>query len=193
MFIDSEDTNKLFIEILNIDNNIMKYYIKLYDNEKKNLFPKLTFNAICTINGTKFHKICNDMSKFAEDIIIDVNQDSINISCDGEIIGGKMIINKDITIKFNNTNINNITNKFGLKYFLLFDKCVSNCYNIQLFFAENHPICIKYILYNQNEDTPIEIGQIILGISPIDDSYADNFSDDDDVYQNTESSLKLKC
>jgi proliferating cell nuclear antigen PCNA len=190
MYIDSNDTNKLFIEIIDDDNNIMEYYIKLYDNEKKNLFPKFKFNAICSLNGAKFHKICNDMSKFAEDVIIDINKDTMTMSCDGYIIGGNMKLNKEnITIKFNNDDIENITNKFGLKYFLLFEKCISYCDNIQMFFADNHPVCIKYILYNQEQD----IGQIILGISPIDDSCADNFSDDDEVYHDNESSLKLKC
>ena len=41
-------------------------------------------------------------------------------------------------------------------------------------------------------NTKINIGQIILGISPIDDSYNDNFSDDDDIYNENETSLKLK-
>jgi proliferating cell nuclear antigen PCNA len=196
LYIDCDDTNKLIIEIIDSDNNIMEYYIKLYDNEKKNLFPKFKFNAIGSMNGAKFHKICNDMSKFAEDIIINIYKNTMEISCDGDIIGGNMKLNKDnITIKFNNDDIENISNKFGLKYFLLFEKCISFCSQIQLFFAENHPVCIKYMLYSQNSDdnTPSDIGQIILGISPIDDSYADNFSDDDEIYQNTESSLKLKC
>ena len=196
MYIDSDDTNKLFVEIIDNDTNIMKYYIKLYDNEKKNLFPKFKFNVIGTMNGAKFHKICNDMSKFAEEVIIDINKDTMTVSCDGDIIGGNMKLNKEnITIKFNNDDIDYISNKFGLKYFLLFEKCISYCYNIQLFFADNHPVCVKYVLYNQyqEQDKPSDIGQIILGISPIDESCVDNFSDDDEVYQNTESSLKLKC
>ena len=201
IYIDKANQNKLFIEIIDSENNIMNYHIKLFDNEKKNLFPKFNFNAIASLNSTKFHKICNDMSKFAEDIIIDVNKDTLELSCNGDIIGGNVKINKEnIIIKFNNDDIKNISNKFGLKYFLLFERCTTYCDNIQLFFAENHPICIKYILYNTNNtnntnnmnNTNINIGQIILGISPIDDSYNDNFSDDDDIYNENETSLKLK-
>jgi proliferating cell nuclear antigen PCNA len=191
MYIDNANQNKLFIKITDTENNIMNYNIKLFDNEKKNLFPKLNFNAISTMNSIKFHKICNDMSKFAEDIIIDINKDIMEISCDGDIIGGNVKFNKEnILIKFNNDKIENISNKFGLKYFLLFERCTPYCDNIQMFFAENHPICIKYVLHNLNQD--MNIGQIILGISPIDDSCCDNFSDDDDIYQENETSLKLK-
>jgi len=193
MYINGDDTNKLFVEIIDSDNNIMEYYIKLYDNEKKNLFPKFKFNAICSMNGSKFHKICNDMSKFAENIVIEISTDTVMMSCDGDIIGGNMKLNKEhILIKFNNYE-KNIINKFGLKYFLLFEKCISYCNNIQMFFAENHPVCVKYQLENQEQENDQDFGQIILGISPIDDSYVDNFSDDDEVYNDNETSLKLKC
>ena len=192
IYIDNAYQNKLFIEITDINNNIVKYHIKLYDNEKKNLFPKFNFNAIGLINGLKFHKICDDMSKFADDIIIDINQENIIITCDGDLIGGSAVLNQDnISIKFNTSDIENIRNKYSLKYLLLFEKCASYCDKIQLFFAENHPICIKYI-FDDIQQEKSNIGQLILGISPINDEYDDNFSDDDEIYEENESQLKMK-
>lgn len=166
MSIDSNDKQKLIIETGNEINdrcfsiglNILDIDINTYD------FPPTKFDMVVTMDSSEFHRICKDLAYLSEYVEITCKETGITFKsvCD--------YADKNYTLSSSNKGIVKIQtiasgkdiivqDIFELKYFKVFEKCQYLCRNIQIFFKNNFPVFIKYLV-------PF-FGQILFSIVPV--------------------------
>jgi proliferating cell nuclear antigen len=198
--LDKDDTLAICIDdddeqhvVLKVDNQEKKcettYRLKLMDLDKKVYkIPPIAFDAVITLDATEFHKICREMHNIAEFVEIKVTPNSITYSCKGDTSDRSTTYypgENGIKIKFSNNKNSIIQGIFELKYLVLFTKCANLCSDIQIFIKNSYPLCIKY--------TVATLGKILLCLAPVDETHTKgSFSDDDDVYDDDDTKLKLK-
>jgi proliferating cell nuclear antigen len=188
-----EDDDEQYV-VIKVDNQEKScettYKLKLMDlNKKEYKIPPTLFDAVITLDSTEFHKICREMVHIAEHVEIRVTPNSITYTCVGDCATRSSTYypgENGIKIKFGNSKVNIVQGIFELKYLVLFTKCAHLCNNIQIYMKNSYPLCIKY--------TVATLGKILLCLAPIEDAHTKgNFSDDEELYDDEEVTLKKNC
>lgn len=163
LFIDSEDTSKLGIQIDNPEQKSCTIYkLKLMDLDDDPLdVPPTKFDSQLTISSSYFHKLCRDMHNISELVEIMSVGKTVILKGDGDIAEQETILlETDTGLKIerdeNNTQI--VQGKYELKHLVMFTKCTSLCTTIDLFMKNDYPLVIRY--------TVASLGYIILCLAP---------------------------
>ena len=183
--IDSDEKHMLNIDVENeVKSQRIRNRLRTLDIDKKQYkIPDTRFDMCVTMISAEFHRICKDLAQLSEYVEIMCKENSITFTSQGDCS------DKSVTISASDAN-NNVKiqplekNKglfvqgiFELKYFTMFQKCAGLCANIQIYMKNAYPIFIKYHVAS--------LGQIFVGISPVErDLNNNNFSDDEDDNEN---------
>lgn len=196
LYVPEDDKQHLVLEVDNEQKDYnTKYRLKLMDIDKINYdIPKITFEAVITMDATEFHKICREMSGIAEYLEIKCTPNNIIFTCKGDFAERSTRYNtgdNGVKIKFPKTSGKKETGPqiiqgiYELSYLVMFNKCGSMCNDIQIFMRNDYPICIKYAVAT--------LGNILICLSPHQAEQAgSNFSDDDELYSDDEEKVVIK-
>jgi proliferating cell nuclear antigen PCNA len=188
IYIDKDDSQNIVFETENKSkNSSSKYSQKILDLDEDNGgMPKnIESDLVVTMETSDFHKICREMSNFADCMAITCTSKKIIFKCDGDTMSYTKVFNNtggedgvDIFIA-NEKNKDIIVNAiFELKYLMTFNKCVSLCSKIQIYLRNgNCPMIINY--------TVATLGQMIVGLSPIDEQSIKRNVDYDEELEKT--------
>jgi len=190
--IDSDEKHLLILDVENeVRNSRTRNRLKTLDIDKKTYkIPETKFDMVVTMESSEFHRVCKDLSQLADYVEIVCKENSITFTSTGDCS------DKSITIdasEHNGVKIKPlipgkgliVQGIFELKYFTMFQKCSGLCQNIQIYLKNNYPIFIKYFIAS--------LGQILVGIVPVNDkSVNNNFSDEDDEYSDDDKPIKIK-
>lgn len=189
--IEEDETQMLVLDVENEGKNTRtRNKLKMLDIDKKSYkIPHTKFDVVITMDSTDFHKICKEMSQISEYVEILCKENSITFTCKGDCS------EKSTTIDANNTSGINIKpydckkkiivqGIFELKNFVMFSKCSSICNDIKIYMKNNYPIFIRYTVF--------VLGQILLGLIPINDTKINNnFSDDEEEYSDDDKKITM--
>lgn len=188
--IESDDKQVLLLDVENEVKSLRtRMRLKTLDIDKKAYkIPDTKFDMVVTMESTEFHRICKDLSQLSEYVDIVCKEQSITFTSTGDCA------DKSITLETSDTNGVKIKplkantgiivqGIFELKYFTMFQKCSNLCTNIQIYMRNNYPVFIKYLIAS--------LGQILVGIVPVNDKNVNNnFSDEDEYYSDENINMK---
>lgn len=189
--IEHDDVNYLNIKIDNPGKNrkdTMKLKLLDLDDEIIDL-PDITFDAVVTIKGTEFHKICREMSNFADFVEIQCLEKKIIFSCKGDYAERTTTFTTDdesgdsVDIKHAKSDGVKkpiIQGIYELKNLVLFGKCSNLCGAIQIYMKNNYPLVIRYTISH--------LGRILLCLTPINSGTAknNNYEEENNYYSDDE-------
>lgn len=192
MSIDADDKQLLVLDVENEVRSIRtKNRLRTLDIDKKTYkIPDTKFDMVVTMESSEFHRVCKDLAQLSEYVEILCKENSITFTSTGDCA------EKSVTLDPSDTNGLKIKplfpgkgtmvqGIFELKYFTMFQKCSGLCNCILIYLRNNYPIFIKY--------STASLGQILVGIVPINDKNVNtNFSDDDGEYSDDDEDIKIK-
>lgn len=188
MYVNEDDKQNLVLQVANPEKNYeTTYKLKLMEiNKTEYNIPSTAFDSIIVFDTAEFHRICREMSQIAEYIEIKCTKKTITYSCKGDCSERSTTYYTDdngVKIKFSKNAPEIVQGIFELKNLVLFSKYSNLCSNIQIYMKNNYPLCIKY--------TVATLGSMLFCLTPIvDDNIMDNFSDEDDDYDEAEIEYK---
>lgn len=182
--IDSDEKQKLCIEVDNEKSKtrtVNKITTMDIDKNSYNI-PNIEFEMVITMSSQRFHEICKSLSHLSEYMDIVCKEKSITFTSTGDCYSKVLTIegsdsdSKDVDvvrIKPREPGKGTIVQGvFELKYFTMFQKCAVLCQQIQIFFKNDSPIFIRYLVSSN--------GHILVGIVPVSENISNAFEDEDD-------------
>lgn len=154
--LNSDNTGELIICIENADKNSRTTYnLKLLDlNEETLSIPDVEFEFSMTMPSTDFQRYCRDMQNVSEKVRISiVNNDFLNISCDGDFASQNTVIGETTHGLIFKTKTKDIdySQLFSLKYINLFTKSTNLSSTIEISIKNDYPLVLKYSVANLGE------------------------------------------
>lgn len=146
MFVEQADTNKLHIVIENKEKNVRDVSkLKLLDiNEDIYNISNIEFESVIKMPSNDFQKICKDLSNISDVITISSKNNKFSMSVEGDIGKKEIIIGENSNVAFNKLTNYSVSEKYDLKYLLLFIKSSNLCSTIELFLKNNAPLVLLY-------------------------------------------------
>lgn len=178
--LDSTDMSRLNILIDNVERKKNdSYMMNLLDLEESEInIPRITFDAEIIMLSSEFHKICREMSSYAEYVEIKCGKNNVIFSCKGDYAERETELKQSDTV-----NIKHTTNYkdgvvqgiFDLKHLVMFQKCAGLCNEIEIFMKNDYPLVIRY--------TVATLGKATFCLVPVQKNIKTNtFSDEEDCY-----------
>jgi len=166
LFIDSEDTSRLGIQIENAElNELHVYKANMMDLDEDPLdVPPTSFDTKISIPSNQFHKLCRDMNNNSDTIEIQNIGKTIIVKGNGDIEQNSTLGESINGLKVEREEGNNkiIQGKYELKHLVMFTKCTSLCTTVDIFMKNDYPLVIRY--------TVASLGYVILCLAPMMDS-----------------------
>ncbi len=181
--LDSKDQSNLniLVDNDNPDKDVHSAYkLKLLDIPRNKFrMPGSDVDAQIIMSSQYFHKICREMSSYADYIDIKCSKSSVIFSCAG------FFAERSTELKQSNAvDIQHISSEddgdtivqgiYDLKHLVMFSKCASLCNNIEIFMKNDYPLIIRY--------TIASLGKMMICLTAVKAKTDDNFSDDEDLY-----------
>jgi len=154
LFVDRNDSNRLGINIENEDKNMRTTYkLSMLDiNVVRYSIPPVYFQTVITMPSVDFQKIIRDMHNLADYIEIRSVGNQITFSCKGDFCSQETVIGGDknpgVIITKNNPSAEHeiIQGVYSLKYLSTFTKCTNMSTNVEIFFKNQYPIILSYLV-----------------------------------------------
>jgi len=154
LYIDKNDSNRLGITIENQEKNMRtNYKLSMLDINVLNIsIPPADFQTVITMPSVDFQKIIRDMHNLADYIEIRNVGNQITFSCKGDFCSQETVVGSDsnhgVTItKNSSTNEHEIIQGvYSLKYLSTFTKCTNMSANVEIFFKNQYPIILSYLV-----------------------------------------------
>lgn len=156
-----KNTSHMIIRIENSEKKSRtEYNLNLLDLDQENLsIPETEVDYIINLPSNDFQRLCRDMQNLSEFINIKLENDILQISCEGDFASQNtsigetshgLIFQKKSDVIYNHT--------FSLKYINLFTKSTNLSNTIEISLKTNYPLSIKYSVAN--------LGQIRFCLAP---------------------------
>ena len=177
-YILENDKDNLIIKIKGKDKKKTTYNMKLIeldeDHRKNN---EIKFDKKIDIPGDEFHKLCKEMSIFADYLSINCSTKNIKFSCEGISTKRNTVYkNGEDNIEIINNNNQDVKGMYEIKNIQLFSKCINLSKDFAIYMKQNFALVAIYTI----ED----IGNISVAFSPIQEEDLNNilysYSDDED-------------
>lgn len=163
IFMDSENTDKLTIQIENGEKNRMTTYkLNLMDLDEDGInVPDTEFDSIITLPSSDFQKIIRDMSNLSEEIEIKSYNQKLIFSCNGDFADQTTVIGEkeDGLIYQSNDPTKIVQGIFKSKHLSLFGKCSNLCNCIEMYMKNNYPLIVSYNVAN--------LGKMKIALAPV--------------------------
>ena len=163
IYMDSENSDKLTIEIENGDKNRMTTYkLNLMDLDEDGInVPETEFDSIITLPSNDFQKIIRDMSNLSEEIEIKSYNQKLIFSCKGDFADQTTIIGEkeDGLVCQSNDPKKIVQGMFKSKHLALFGKCSNLCNCIEMYMKNNYPLIVSYNVAN--------LGKMKIALAPV--------------------------
>ena len=149
LFVESDDPNRLGIQIENGDkNSVTKYKLNLMDLPEEEIsVPPAQFESVITMPSTDFQKLCRDMHNISDKLEIKSVGNQLMFSCNGDIGSAEHIIGENnMGMSFiQNDNPDDIVHGiFALKHLVMFTKCTNLSNQIEMYLKNDYPLIISY-------------------------------------------------
>jgi proliferating cell nuclear antigen len=150
LFVDSDDTSKLGIQIDNeVKNSVTTYHANLIDLDQQEVRENNdAFDSFIAMPSTDFQKYCRDMSNINSDAIeITSLGNQLILSCKSDFASQKTVIEQSDTnaVEVSAPDSDRIVQGvFSLKYLTIFSKCQSVSPQVKLFIKNNFPLVVHY-------------------------------------------------
>lgn len=160
---DSENTDKIIIEIENGEKNrVTTYKLNLMDLDEEGIsVPDTEFDSIITLPSSDFQKIIRDMRNLSEEIEIKSYNQKLIFSCIGDFADQTTVIGEkqDGLICQSNDPKKIVQGKFKSKHLALFGKCSNLCNCIEMYMKNDYPLIVSYNVAN--------LGKIKIALAPV--------------------------
>jgi len=155
LFVESNDTNHLGIQIENPDKNLKTTYkLSMLDINVLNIsIPPADFQTVITMPSVDFQKIIRDMHNLADFIEIRNVGNQITFSCKGDFCSQETHVgtekNPSISITKNTQNEHEIIQGiYSLKYLSTFTKCTNLSNVVEIYIKNTYPLVLSYQVAN---------------------------------------------
>ena len=155
LFVESNDTNHLGIQIENPDKNLKTTYkLSMLDINVLNIsIPPADFQTVITMPSVDFQKIIRDMHNLADFIEIRNVGNQITFSCKGDFCSQETHVgtekNASISITKNSQNEHEIIQGiYSLKYLSTFTKCTNLSNVVEIYIKNTYPLILSYQVAN---------------------------------------------
>ena len=152
-FMDRNETNELGISISNSDKNLITTFkLKLLDLDVNDInIPDVVMECIITMPSNDFQRLCRDMMNISETLTLNITEDNLYISCNGDFARQETIIGQATHGLVVNRHNTPVKGNFSLKYLNLFTRGSNLCNTIELYMKNNFPLILKYNIANLGE------------------------------------------
>lgn len=147
LFVDEGDPNHLGIRIESPDSKRRTtYMLNMLDVDAVNIdIPSVDFTTSITMDSGVLLKLVRDMHSHAEKVSISSLDDSIYFKCKGDFCSQETVMGPSSSLSITSTADSGIVEGvFSLKYLQLFTRCTNLSPTVELFLANNFPICVRY-------------------------------------------------
>lgn len=190
--IDDDEPQKIIFDV-ECEGKTKNFKLKLMDSNHKNhqLSPP-SFDMMVTMSTSEFHKICRELSGVSQFMGITCSNKKIEFKAEGDSSEYSQTYENGKEIKIQRGQKNNdapciVKEIYELKYLNMFSKCSNLCNDIQIFLKNEYPMFIKY--------TIASLGEMVIGISPVDEkAYNKNqdYDEEYDQYYANDDDIKMK-
>lgn len=177
--IDKDNEQEIMFSLENsTKQNTAKYTQKILDidDDAKKLPEETSFELSVAMDTSDFHKICREMSQFAEYVEITCTNKEITFKCQGDSNAYmKTFKHSDsgVRIMCLNDKKNIIVQAiYELKSLVVFSKCVHLSDEMLLYLKNDWPLFIHYMIGS--------LGKMLVGLSPVDEKRIKKDKDYDD-------------
>lgn len=181
--LDSKDQSNLniLVDNDNPDKDVHSAYkMKLLDIPRNKFrMPGSDVDAQIIMSSQYFHKICREMSSYADYIDIKCSKSSVIFSCAGFFAERSTELKQSNDVDIQHISSGNdedtiVQGIYDLKHLVMFSKCASLCNNIEIFMKNDYPLIVRY--------TVASLGKMMICLTAVKAKTDDNFSDDEDLY-----------
>jgi proliferating cell nuclear antigen len=146
----AHDTTKLIITLANPDKFTKTVSVlKLLDIDDNLLnIPNVEFDSILSIPSSDFQNYIRDLSVISNEIVIESNDQALTLQVDGDFASQCITVSQQQSNGLTVTREAHTSNKFNLKYLLLFTKSSNLCNNVELYLKSNFPLVMIYNVAN---------------------------------------------
>jgi proliferating cell nuclear antigen PCNA len=158
----NDDNLHIMFNNIDIDNSITKSFeVPLIELNSELINPSNNNEnqADIKFESSSFFNLINELSMFSNRLDIDINEDEINMTSNGD--SGKYTINVDID-KVEEFSIDEgaiITQSFNIRYFTLISTLSKICEYVNISVGEDSPMIILFNLDNKKEKDNKEEGE----------------------------------
>ena len=149
LFVDDSEVNHLGIRIESPDNKRRTtYMLNMLDVDAVNIdIPSVDFSTSVTMDSGVLLKLVRDMHSHAEKVSISSLDDSLYFKCKGDFCSQETVMGPSSSLTITTTADSGIVEGvFSLKYLQLFTRCTNLSPTVELFLANNYPICVRYLV-----------------------------------------------
>lgn len=188
--IDKDNEQEIMFSLENnAKQNAAKYTQKILDidDDAKKLPEETSFELSVAMDTSDFHKICREMSLFADYVEITCTNKEITFKCQGDSNAyAKTFKHSDsgVRIMCLNEKKNIIVQAiYELKSLVVFSKCVHLSDEMLLYLKNDWPLFIHYMIGS--------LGKMLVGLSPVDEKRIKKDKDYDDKFDKYYPDKKL--
>lgn len=147
LFVDESDVNHLGIRIESPDSNRRTtYMLNMLDVDSVQIdVPSVDFSTSVTMDSAVLLKLVRDMHSHAEKVSISSVDNSMYFKCKGDFCSQETVLGPSNGLAITTTAESGIVEgTFSLKYLQLFTRCTNLSPTVELFLANDFPICVRY-------------------------------------------------
>lgn len=153
LFIDETDINHLGIRIESPDTNRRTTYLfNILDLDAVKIdVPSVDFSTSVTMDSGVLLKLVRDMHSHAEKVSISALNNCLYFKCIGDFSTQETVLGPSSGMTITTTGGDGAASEgtivqgtFPLKYLQLFTRCTNLSPTVELFLANNFPICVRY-------------------------------------------------
>ena len=148
LFVEDSDVNHLGIRIDSPDTNRRTTYLfNILDMDAVDItVPSVDFSTSVTMDSGVLLKLVRDMHSHAEKVSISAVDNHLTFKCTGDFSSQETVLgpSSGLTISTTGNARDIVQGTFPLKYLQLFTRCTNLSPTVELFLANNFPICVRY-------------------------------------------------